>query len=591
MQGKRLYKLEDYSHQFDENSLPEKKSTTNKKQNLGSIYTPQDFAQMITSWAITRKDEKILDVGVGEGVISLASYNRLLECGASSEEAQNLIYGAEIDPEAYKNFQTLCKNQKIQFPNIYFRDFFECTYPKIDVVIGNPPYVRRSKIQKFENILTSFSQLNIVNKDSILGLTDLYVYFILRACKLLKDGGKLAVITSDSWLTSKYGRILKDYLKNNFEVENLTSLDRNIFNADVRALITFATKKYRPRKNKLSYFVRVKNGLPAKDILKAIQSPDNKFKDVKVRKTKISSLAAEETWGIQFKFPEFYEQIESHKKTIKVRDVADTQIGIQTLAKEFFIIPASDVSSGKIESEFLEPLIKSVKQAGDLIIEKQNLPDWYLLSCDLPSEKLKGKQILKYIEAGENESVAIRGKDERVVGYHNKERIQRSKRSPWYNLKSEILKRGRAEILVPRIISHYFHPIWNKAEYVPGEFFIEFRPKNNEINKEVYLAILSSTLFEVCLRIKSPLYGGGAYSIYPGQFKDIPIINPERLTNDEMASLTAAYYEYTNNPSNKRKSIDILVAQIMGWSSDTIANLNEIFADLIDAVNTFKKRI
>lgn len=537
MQGKNLSYLQNYFHQTNKDSLPKEIITKTQKQNLGSIYTPQDFAQMIASWAITKKDEKILDIGVGEGIITFASYQRLLECGATPAKAQRLIYGAEIDSVAFSNFQTLCANQKIQFPQILCQDFFESSYPKIDVVIGNPPYVRRSKIQNFETVINSLIQHNIVDKTSLLGLTDLYVYFILRACSLLKDGGKLAVITSDSWLTSKYGKILKDYLKNNFEVENITSLDRNIFNADVRALFTFAVKKHRPGKKKLSYFIRVKNGLPTKDILAAIQSPETKFKDVTVRKIKLSSLDTAETWGIQFKYPEFYEKIANHEKTSKVRDIADTQIGIQTLAKEFFIIPANQISSGKIELEFLEPIIKPMKQ-GDLIVKKEDPLSWFLLYCDLPVQSLQGKRLLQYIKEAENKEVGIRGKDETVIGYQNKERIKRSNRLPWYNLKSEIDKRGRAEILVPRIISRSFHPVWNKAGYVPGEFFIEFRPKNNDVNKEVYLAILSSTLFEVCLRTKSPLYGGGAYSVYPGQFKDIPIINPELLTADEMVSLT-----------------------------------------------------
>lgn len=125
-------------------------SRNKNRQYLGSIYTPQDFSQIIASWAITRGNEKILDIGVGEGSVTFASYDRLLECGASPEEAQNSIYGAEIDPNAFSKFQKLCAAKTLHFPNISFEDFFQISYPRIDVAIGNPPYVRRSKIQNLK---------------------------------------------------------------------------------------------------------------------------------------------------------------------------------------------------------------------------------------------------------------------------------------------------------------------------------------------------------------------------------------------------------------------------------------------------------
>lgn len=73
-------------------------------RNLGSVYTPPDFAQFLTRWAIQSPRQVALDIGVGEGAFTFALYERLRELGAKPGDASRQIYGAEIDHEAYGNF-------------------------------------------------------------------------------------------------------------------------------------------------------------------------------------------------------------------------------------------------------------------------------------------------------------------------------------------------------------------------------------------------------------------------------------------------------------------------------------------------------
>jgi hypothetical protein len=73
-------------------------------RNLGSIYTPPDFTQFLTFWAIQNPQDTILDVGIGEGAFTFAAYYRLLELGAIAAEAQQQIYGAEVDASTYDRF-------------------------------------------------------------------------------------------------------------------------------------------------------------------------------------------------------------------------------------------------------------------------------------------------------------------------------------------------------------------------------------------------------------------------------------------------------------------------------------------------------
>src|ERR1700687_4182131 len=84
------------SYLIPENSPANESSKLELKQprNLGSIYTPRDFAQFLTSWAIRSPEHKVLDIGIGEGVFVFAAYERLKELGARKIDAQQQLYGA-----------------------------------------------------------------------------------------------------------------------------------------------------------------------------------------------------------------------------------------------------------------------------------------------------------------------------------------------------------------------------------------------------------------------------------------------------------------------------------------------------------------
>jgi len=554
-----------------------------KKKKLGSIYTPSDFATILAKWAIETPRARILDVGVGEGAITIAAYSRLIELGAISQEAESQIFGAEIDRKTFKKFKRIVAEKGLTFPRIEQRDFFKSDLPYVDAVIGNPPYVRRSKISNFEKIQRQFNR----GSRKISSLADLYIYFTLRACEQLKLGGKLAIITSDSWLNTRYGSAFKEYLINNFTIEGLISLDRNIFDADVKALITLATKR-KPSSDHSVKFVRVKNGLPAHEILKSVVDTTTFHDDLKINKVDLDSVNVKETWGIYFKAASLYKFISSHPKVSVVSEIANTRIGIQTLAKDFFVLKTDAIEKHGIEDLYLKPLIQSSRFHANPVIEEDEKTSFMLLFCDKQKTELEGTSILNYIEAGEKAKVSFRGKLKIVEGYNNKERIKKSRRPIWYDLKTAVEKQPIAKILVPRIVAKTYQVYWNKAGYVPGEFFIEFRP-NKDIDDEVYLAILSSSIFEVCLRTKSQLYGGGAYSVFPGRFKNVPIIDPSRLSGTERDSLRSAYQKYLSDPEKGKLMIDSEIAEILALSSDLKQEIQDSLEDLVGAVDTFSK--
>src|SRR5947209_8742374 len=123
-----------------------------KPRNLGSIYTPIEFARLLVEWGIRDERDNVLDLGVGEGVFTFLAFERLQKLGASSEAASKQLYGSEIHAPTFETFIKHTEERNVTFPHIQRGNFLIRNFPEVDSVIGNPPYVRRSAIKNFDEL-------------------------------------------------------------------------------------------------------------------------------------------------------------------------------------------------------------------------------------------------------------------------------------------------------------------------------------------------------------------------------------------------------------------------------------------------------
>jgi len=105
-----------------------------------------------------------------------------------------------------------------------------------EIVIGNPPYVRHEKIKdqkvEFKKHYQCFT-----------GTADLYVYFYERALQLLRPGGVLSYITSNSYLNSAFGEKLRTYLAGQTRILTLIDFaETGVFTAITEPCVIVLTK-------------------------------------------------------------------------------------------------------------------------------------------------------------------------------------------------------------------------------------------------------------------------------------------------------------------------------------------------------------
>ncbi|MDD5054858.1 MAG: Eco57I restriction-modification methylase domain-containing protein [Candidatus Peribacteraceae bacterium] len=105
-----------------------------------------------------------------------------------------------------------------------------------DVVIANPPYVRMEEIKELKPQLEN-------NYQVYSGRADLYCYFYELGFRLLHKHGVLSFITSNKYLRSNYGRLLRQLIKKDTAIASLIDFgDLPVFEATAYPCILITKK-------------------------------------------------------------------------------------------------------------------------------------------------------------------------------------------------------------------------------------------------------------------------------------------------------------------------------------------------------------
>ncbi|NLX98785.1 MAG: N-6 DNA methylase [Rhodopirellula sp.] len=108
-----------------------------------------------------------------------------------------------------------------------------------DVVIANPPYIRQEWLAPYKpHWEATFKSYH--------GTADIFTYFYERSLGLLCEGGRLALITSGSWVRANFGAPLRKYLAENAAMESMIDFGefQPFEDAEmVRPTITVLTKR------------------------------------------------------------------------------------------------------------------------------------------------------------------------------------------------------------------------------------------------------------------------------------------------------------------------------------------------------------
>lgn len=544
---------------------------TAAKEN-GLVLTPATIARELVGWAVTKPTDTVLDVGSGKGIFLLEAAGRLRALGCSEKQIAAQLYGVERDPELYQCASaTLKKELGFHLPGFVHGDFFQAQFPSVSAIVGNPPYVRRNSLWDVDKI-----RARLVHEDLFLAnlprLTDLYTYFIMHASGFLAQGGRMAVVTSGSWMDTNYGIALKRYLLRNFTIHMAAMCEQRFFpDALVKPVMLLAEKASAGGTAK-ARFLRMRRFVPGFSQLDAGRLEEVGTVAVVMHR----DLDEREPWGVFVREPGAYFSLPV-EKCVSLGRLAKSRIGIQPLASAFYILPADAASARGIPEEYLQPLAHSPRCIPGRVIKDADALPHRILFVSQPLSRIRSRPVVEHIRHGESREVEIRGKGSKVIGFNNLPRLQLTGRHPWYNLVDEIRRRGRYSILLPRRFYDTFVVVWNKAGAVAGENFIELEPVDPR-DTTVLLALLNSSFFELACRSRGQQYGGGVYNLNPLDVRELPVLNPLLLAAGQRAALERAYGSFLEDGSRDR--LDTAVAGAFELGSPAQGRARRAVAEL-----------
>lgn len=161
---------------------------------------------------------------------ALPNLNDNIKCG-------NSLVSMDVYDKEYKDIN----KPNMEHPFNYEFEFKE-VFDKggFDIIIGNPPFVRQESIKDMKEYLKD-------HYDIYTGESDKYVYFFEKSLKLLKQGGYLGYICSNTYTRTKYGKGLRNKLTSDTTIIRYNECEK-VFKATVDTSIIIVQNK-KPKEN------------------------------------------------------------------------------------------------------------------------------------------------------------------------------------------------------------------------------------------------------------------------------------------------------------------------------------------------------
>ena len=218
------------------------KLTRSAKKQRGEFLTPRRLAELLVADLPIDAGTSILEPSMGDGSFLLPLARRLAASGNGRQSGG--VWGAEIDGALYRKS---AENVRRTVPDaadrthLFHGDFFTSqpapcgwvpwhpadrsdslfgTTKRFDLIVGNPPFGG-----SINPALQDALDRHLGLRDGLKIKKETYAWFVVRCVDLLRPGGRLRFICSDTILTIPTMRGLREFLRSRGDVD-VARIDR-----------------------------------------------------------------------------------------------------------------------------------------------------------------------------------------------------------------------------------------------------------------------------------------------------------------------------------------------------------------------------
>ncbi|HZJ10895.1 MAG TPA: N-6 DNA methylase [Trueperaceae bacterium] len=196
------------------------------RKAAGAYYTAAPLARALVAWAIEHGDNSVLDPAAGDGVFMAAAAERLTRLGATRPQ----VIGVELRPDAAAAARESLSGFGVPPESVHSADFLALepgSLPLVDVVVGNPPFVRYQRLSRDQRSLAGRrSAAAGVALDALAGS---WAGFVVHAGAFLRPGGRLAMVLPSEIGHARYAREVIAFLRNRFGAVRFVLFEAPLF--------------------------------------------------------------------------------------------------------------------------------------------------------------------------------------------------------------------------------------------------------------------------------------------------------------------------------------------------------------------------
>lgn len=570
-------------------------------KNTGRFYTSPALADLLASLVeLPSSCAYAIDPMVGCG--------NLLEALVRREVSLDCVYGVDIDSEAIR----ACR-ERLPGGHFICGDAFDSQLVEFykqknwDIVIANPPFVRRERLHSADDALNHLSRAKaelseILKKigapkpyidcaSAFTGSSDLAIPSAILCAALVKDGGALALVLPETCLKRSYGLPLMRLLESEFDIQVLVEdSSRSWFvDAQVKTLLLVAIKRWpgstyrhislsRSQESSGSLIGKVKykdaySYKALKELISAkelISTPGLVARTVRqtdlLSQSSAGSVASKTGMSIDF-------------LTGSLEDWGlRVGQGLRTGANDFFYLEETPQGYSNqllkrcageafltFGCEALLPVLKDQKEAGGVVKSAELRHRLLFLEHSLVDEDFSSSSDRELIKSAiwyaENNPINTRG-GKRLIPEMSAVRTngptsEQTSAKYWYMLPS-LKMRHTPDFAIPRVVGREYRVtlLPEDRSVVCDANFITLWRETDAVAREALFALLTSSLVQLQLECICSVLGGGALKIESADLKKLLLPTPTKKLIKKLAVLGVQMLKGIDKPGRIRSSVD-----------------------------------
>ena len=559
--------------------LYEATRSTGERRTMGQFYTPMPVARAATDWALSGTHEpiRVLDPGTGSGTFLVAAHRTL-----DAADAAGVLVGVDIEELPLRlarlRLQMLDDPRRVRALNCSFFDLSPSTPPPthaalddqkpdgpigpFDAIVGNPPFVRGDELEtgpaQYRSHLADFGpdgETPYLDGDlEISHRSDVYVYFVTQATRFLRDGGRLAFVLPSKWLMSDYGETLQRFLFDHYSIDSVIDLGRAFDDALVDTCLLLAERRTKPAARDSNTVRFVGESETADRSLSRVVDPGSTPNESAVQRRQ-GDLDPGKLDG-HLVAPDWLLDLAGHDSMITLDEVAAVSRGVMTGANRCFFVDRDDRDRWKIDSRFLRPAVKSLRDIERPDVGHTDIDRWLLDVHDyvtaLPDDRPSAATVKAALESDGYDG---------LLGY-----IEHAETNEWHTGRTcasrpvwfDLGRLPTPDAFVPKLLRERVFVIRNTAKATPSNAIDCLETIEDST---LILALLNTSLTQAFMELRGR-DEAGMLQLMTYETAGLPIPDPQRFDEGAREAITNAYERFRTGASD-REPLDRVVHDVL----------------------------